>query len=59
MAEEALAGLGARGQAGVPMIWLPLPAPWTATDFVARAAAAGRDKSAMRRRKKRELEFFG
>lgn len=41
MAEEALAGLDARGQAGVPMIWLPLPAPWSATDFVARAAAAG------------------
>ena len=23
------------------MVWLPLPAPWTAADFVARAAMAG------------------
>lgn len=41
LAQEALAGLDARGQAGVPMVWLPLPAPWTAADFASRAAAAG------------------
>lgn len=41
LAHAALAGLDARGRAGVPMIWLPLPPPWKAADFVARAAMAG------------------
>lgn len=41
LADQALAGLQARGQAGVPMIWLPLPDPWRDVDFVARAAASG------------------
>ncbi|TJZ93743.1 PLP-dependent aminotransferase family protein [Paracoccus gahaiensis] len=41
LAQEAFAGLGAVTQPGVPMVWLPLAPPWTAADFVARAAAAG------------------
>ncbi|MFN3278475.1 MAG: PLP-dependent aminotransferase family protein [Paracoccus hibiscisoli] len=41
LARAALDGLGMRGQPGVPMVWLPLPAPWNAVDFVARAAVAG------------------
>ena len=41
LALDLLAGLGVRGQPGVPILWLPLPEPWRAEDFVARLAAAG------------------
>lgn len=41
MAVDVLAPLGAVSQPGVPILWLPLPAPWRAEDFVARLAASG------------------
>ncbi|CAM3233184.1 PLP-dependent aminotransferase family protein [Paracoccus nototheniae] len=41
LALDCLAGLDVVWQPGVPMVWLPLRRPWNATDFVARAAAAG------------------
>ncbi|MBU2958814.1 PLP-dependent aminotransferase family protein [Paracoccus sp. 1_MG-2023] len=41
LALDMLGGLGAVTQPGVPLLWLPLPAPWRAEDFVARAAASG------------------
>ncbi|WP_410217213.1 PLP-dependent aminotransferase family protein [Paracoccus sp. (in: a-proteobacteria)] len=41
LAMDQLAGLEPVSRAGVPMLWLPLPEPWKAEDFVARAAAGG------------------
>ncbi|MFN3274164.1 MAG: PLP-dependent aminotransferase family protein [Paracoccus sp. (in: a-proteobacteria)] len=41
LARDCLGGLAPVGQPGVPILWLPLPAPWRAGDFVARAAQAG------------------
>lgn len=41
LARDCLAPLPAASQPGVPMLWLPLPAPWRAEDFVSRAAQAG------------------
>lgn len=41
LALQQLGGLRPVSQPGVPMLWLPLPAPWRAEDLVARAAGAG------------------
>lgn len=41
LARAALAPLEPGWQQGVPILWLPLPAPWRAQDFAARAALSG------------------
>ncbi|MFN3526318.1 MAG: PLP-dependent aminotransferase family protein, partial [Paracoccus sp. (in: a-proteobacteria)] len=41
LARDCLSPLQPAGQPGVPILWLPLPAPWRAEDFVSRAAMAG------------------